>query len=336
MTVWAGHRLTLPPTSLFDASHVRNPEWSPSGEYLLSECSFGGWEFPDYEICVSKSDFTGLIRLKRRTVVDYWSLQPAWSPSGSEIVFRSDEGLVVASLPSGDSRLALSAACADPVWSPDGRQIVCALGGAGGSREGNIILLDLATERYIELTTSQEDSYPTWVKNGEAIVFLRRKEHNYAIIMIDVAFGNERLLSSDSSLYWSAIAVSPEGNTIVYSSNLGTSLHSLELETQAGEDLLGAYETCFELVSSPNWSHDGKRIAFVAKKKQYDDDVLAAIWIVDIASKQVFRLTHIPRASVSDVGPPSWSPDDSLIATSFDDEILIVPASVSSSPVSCN
>jgi len=58
-------------------------------------------------------------------------------------------------------------------------------------------------------------------------------------------------------------------------------------------------------IYSPAWSPDGKRIVFSATA-----DGITDLWIFDIASRKVERLTHDPEADLQ----PAWSPDGKSIA----------------------
>src|SRR5579863_298335 len=73
----------------------------------------------------------------------------------------------------------------------------------------------------------------------------------------------------------------------------------------AAEDLFK-----LSLVSSPQISHDGKRIAFVVTKLDGPKNTyLNNLWMADVGSGRVWQLTR----GDSD-GDPSWSPDDRWIA----------------------
>lgn len=69
-----------------------NPNWSPDGSRLAYDsCESAtfpcGGSTPNYEIVTSDADGTGPRRL---TFVDGIDANPAWSPDGTQIVFRSD------------------------------------------------------------------------------------------------------------------------------------------------------------------------------------------------------------------------------------------------------
>ena len=79
-------RLTVTP-----GLHEENPNWSPDGERIAFDaCRADSFPCPgsaNYEIFVMRSNGGPQTRL---TFVDQIDANPAWSPDGTEIVFRSD------------------------------------------------------------------------------------------------------------------------------------------------------------------------------------------------------------------------------------------------------
>ena len=97
----------------------------------------------------------------------------------------------------------------------------------------------------------------------------------------------------------SAVAFSPDGRTLVYS--MQGSLWTQNIDSTDAEELTVGPGYDFQ----PDWSPDGKRIAFV----RYRDDALE-LAEVDVASGEVKELTRNRAVNVE----PRWSPDGGRIA----------------------
>ena len=69
-----------------------NPNWSPDGtKVIFDACAATSYPCPggtvDYNVFVMNADGTGLVQLTTSPAID---ANPAWSPNGNKIVFRSD------------------------------------------------------------------------------------------------------------------------------------------------------------------------------------------------------------------------------------------------------
>lgn len=167
-------------TNLSQAIIVRDPFWSPNGEYLLTTCSFGGWEFPDYEICVSKPDGTELMRLNEEDAGYLSNSQPAWAPDSSSLVFNSKSKLILASVPSGKKRGILNAPCNYSQWSSDSLQILCAVN-YYSKEVGGIILIDINQNTSQKLATTLSPNQVVFLRwsdvNKQLIYFMRERSY---------------------------------------------------------------------------------------------------------------------------------------------------------------
>jgi TolB protein len=97
----------------------------------------------------------------------------------------------------------------------------------------------------------------------------------------------------------SAVAFAPDGRTLVYS--MQGSLWTQNIDSTDATELTAGPGYDFQ----PDWSPDGKRIAFV----RYRNDALE-LAEVDVAQGEVKELTHNKAVNVE----PRWSPDGQRIA----------------------
>lgn len=220
---------------------------------------------------------------------------PAWTPAGDKIVYvcglnicrsnadGSNEEIV---LTGGTPQVAIELgkvapfqALADPVLSPDGRQIAFSGGvskGIGGIRTMivDVYVYDLVTEELRAVSDTGEDDVvgnrgPTWAAGGLAW-----------------AAEFSRVVDPDdptSLRSWAQIAFLPNGaSDPVYLTDSGA--FSIE----------------------PDFSPDGSRIAFAAADTRGQP---LDIWAMDADGTDKTRLTQHPASDRA----PSWSPDGARI-----------------------
>jgi TolB protein len=111
------------------------PKWSPDGQRILFSISNGyeDWCFGLWTVNADGSDARqlggpGVGRPSsscdfavEASLTDAY--EAAWSPDGSEIAFRSDQGIEVARADGSGRHLRLPGPAFDPDWTPDGRLI---------------------------------------------------------------------------------------------------------------------------------------------------------------------------------------------------------------------
>jgi Tol biopolymer transport system component len=199
--------------------------------------------------------------------------QPAFSPDGEHIAFRSerDGGGIFVIGATGESVKRLTDFGYNPVWSPDGQEILCATLGivqpAGRSAIfSQLWSVNVATgER--RLVTKGDAVQPNWSPNGSRIAYWGLHQGGWRDIWTIPARGGEPVaVTNDAAVDWNPVW-SPDGKHLYLASDRGGSMNfwRVPIEEASGK-VLGPPEP----VTTPSsysehlsFSRDGRRMAYV-------------------------------------------------------------------------
>jgi TolB protein len=259
----------------------------------------------------------------RRVVFDRGSpiAQIAWSPDGSRIAYQnrvvSERGIYVANADGSDPvRLTDGINDSWPSWSPDGSRIVfastrydpsiglCEPAGADLLCPTDLYVMDAYGSGLERLTADPAPEYqPVWSPDGRSIAFVRAVQHGNAtaIFAMDPSGGDVRQVSSgrggsDFSPSWS-----PDGTRLVFAAirNEDRGIWVVGADG-SGERLLMPPDA---YLSDPEWSPDGRLIAFVRDDAGSD---LNALWVVNADGTDRRQLADAPGYGVA--GDIAWRP----------------------------
>ena len=160
---------------------------------------------------------------------------------GDVVMVDGDGGNRVDLATSGAEGLAF----AQPIWSPDGRQVSWAQAGPEGF---SYVVMDLATEAATEVATAEFAYYDYWSPESDRLGLLRNGETGVVLDLLDLDDESVSTVDTDSSYYFSW---SPSGDGLVAHAG-ATRLVSRD---RSGEELSSG-ETAAGYVA-PHWLDAG-------------------------------------------------------------------------------
>jgi Tol biopolymer transport system component len=277
------------------------PVWSPDGDTLAF--ADPGGDRGRATLNTIGSDGTGRRAVTREG--EYDCLWPAWSPDGHRLAFTRndlgcDDGLdifIVSADGSGRERLIRNGG--DAVWSPDSAMLLYR------RYPSRLFLVDLETGRSSQIPGARIvyslglASRPpaAWSPDGQRIFFLGADEALH-VTNLDGSHNRnltpamERVVSFAISPGWNLVAVAgrePGGG--------GREIYVLNLD---GSELRRLTDNGAVQDEDPQWSPDGRKIAFVRTKP----DRRSEIFVMNPDGSGQTNISHHP----ADDAAPAWQP----------------------------
>lgn len=194
----------------------------------------------------------------------------------------------------------------DAQISPDGKWVAYVVTSADmkeNANDADVWLVSTSGGDPIRLTTSKKnDNQPRWSPDGKRIGFLSAREEKPQIFLIS-PFGGEATRLTESKSGVQSFQWSPDGNRIAYVAQLEPTPD--EEKKQKDKDDAQVTDKNFKFsrlwvidvasgktsqvvkgeftVSDPQWSPDGRSIAFVTNPTpKADDGSVSDIWVIDL------------------------------------------------------
>ncbi len=228
----SGFRVRKPQMMVTDAAQLTYqpgedayPSIAPDGKTFV----YVSGPFGSGDIYLQRIDGRNAINLTKESKSDNW--EPAFSPDGSQIVFRSQRsggGLFIMGA-TGEAVRRISDFGYNPSWSPDGSHIVCAtetteFNPRGRSTNSELWIIDVKSGEKRLLTRENRPTQPSWSPHGNRIAYWiadsKTSQRDIYTIDPDTANAKPVALTRDAALDWNPIWA-PDGRTIYFASDRG-------------------------------------------------------------------------------------------------------------------
>ncbi|MFN2386019.1 MAG: protein kinase [Thermoanaerobaculia bacterium] len=246
------------------------PSLSPDGTSIV----YGAWSSGNTDIYLQRVEGRNTINLTKDS--DKTDNQPAFSPTGELIAFRSDRdgGGIYLMGATGENVRRLTDFGANPAWSPSGKEIAVSTEDISmpfdRSGKADLSAVDVATGRRRPLLRGEDAVQPSWSPHGSRIAYWGlRGETGQRDIWTIPAEGTEKAtpvsVTNDAALDWNPVW-SPDGKFLYFASDRGGGLNlwRVAIDERTGEirgqpeplTLQAAQTGQFSL------SHDGRHLAY--------------------------------------------------------------------------
>jgi len=224
------------------------------------------------------------------------------SPDGSKLAFVKNDSIYISD-ENGKKPVRLTNSKfplydSSPRWSPDGSKIVFA------RSDGNLYIIDVSSKTLSQLTNASKGVYhskPEWSPDGKKIVFhssdLSGFSHIYTIHADGTGLKQLTGLSGNNGSEFDA-HFSPDGSKIVYNASKQGDI-DIYVMNQDGSHPICLTADTKDVVSSPVWSADGKKILYTVNEQQESSESRFSVMNRDGSGKKTFRL-RVPFATPTD------------------------------------
>jgi len=302
------------------------PSLSPDGKFLLYVKSVNG----NADIYLQRVGGGNPLDLNRDSPAD--DTQPAFSPDGQQIAFRSERergGLFVMGA-TGESARRLTDLGYNPAWSPDGQRIVFATEGVSGPLErrqlSQLWVVDVATGGKRLLGTG-DAVQPSWSPHGQRIAYwgLPGGSARRVLWTVPAAGGAPVAAMRDEHINWNPVW-SPDGRYLYFVSDRSGSMNVWRVPIdEASGHVLGPPQpitTSQQSLGLLSLSRDGRKIVYATEEGKSNLELRTFDPGASRVAAQALAVTHGSRT----VRSAAVSPDGRWVVfdTSSPQEDLFV------------
>ena len=322
----AANAHSLTPVNFVRLTEGRGPEQFPSmapdgKTFVYASAVSGNWD-----IYLQRVGGSNATNLTKDSVAD--DTQPAFSPDGEYIAFRSerDGGGIFVTGSTGENTRRLTDFGYNPAWSPDGKEIAFATEGVAGPRVrvtsvSQLWSVNVATG-VKRLVPTDDAVQPSWSPHGLRIAYWGIPTGKRDIWTVAAAGGEPVQVTGDAtssgrsglqSHDWNPVW-SPDGRYLYYASDRGGSMNlwRVAIDESTGKVLHEPEPVTIPAtnVGHLSFSQDGSRMLYV----QFDNkNNLRQIGFDPVAGKATGEAVPVTEGSLQTTDP-AISPDGERLA----------------------
>lgn len=313
----------VPIDDLYYTRMVAGASWSPDGKEV-----------------VFTTNMSGRLNLWKVSAGGGWPIQltqsedqqygAVWSPDGKWIVFQQDSGgnelWDIYAVPSQGGEVVNLTNTPDireesPLWSSDGMTLAVNYKPKEATAY-DIALLDWTTHKIRKLTNEETKnnswSSVAWSRDGKTL-YANRTEVSFTdsnVYAIDVASGKtENLTPHQGDVLYTASSLSPDGKTLLLTSNQKGGFQNVALLDVASKKLSWATDTQWE-ASSGDISPDGKWFTYIINA-----DGQTEAYIADFQTMRAERIPVPDGLNFFAASPTSFSPQGDGLMISHESSV---------------
>jgi Tol biopolymer transport system component len=298
------------------------PQWNPDGTKIAWVSGAPG----SSHIWIMNSDGSGKRQLTNAEGTQGW---PEWSPDGARVLYweynETSKLYAIRTIKVDGTSIITIAETANildrPVWRPDGQYVAYA---AEINANWDIwVAKSDASQSWRMTTSSAMETNPLWRPDGKIIAYKIATSGAYNLteeyfLSVENGFDSPKIYSWDGPQSIQMSGWSPDGKKIAYTAEAvsGTSgkdrvsyMTAVSDVSLSGTTALATSSTVLSSMTLGDrgalFSLDGRKVAFWG----WDQSYRALLWIYDLSSKNVRRLT----TEGIDFNP-RWSPNSKKIA----------------------